>query len=372
MPCFPSCKTCSGDGTKENNNCITCKTNFEIIQFENNKNCYEKCDKYYYFDELNNYHCITTNKCPEKQKKFIPNKKKCIDECIKDDTYQYDYNDVCYDICPEYSIPKDYKCIISQPENTILNCSAEDLFLTKSCGTEISSSENKDQLIKNIQEDIVNRKIDELLDNITKTKEDLLVKENDTIYQITTTENQNNNKYKNTSSVKLGICEDRLKRIYGIGDNYTLIMFKIDYYSPGLLIPMVSYEVFHPINKSKLNLTLCKDVLVELNIPVTIDESNLFKHDPNSGYYTDECFPSTSENGTDILLNYRKNEYNDNNLALCQKNCNYTGYQTETKKALCDCQIKTKVNLISEIIEDKNNLLNSFSSTDDSSSNLVS
>ena len=371
--CHINCKNCSGEGTPENNNCIECKSNYELIKNPKNiNNCYQKCNTFYYFDELNNYQCTKDGQCPKKQQKLIPDKKKCIDECKNDDIYRYDYNNTCYKNCPKGTIPQNYICIIPQQENTFQNCSAQDLFITKSCGSGISSSENKDQIIKNIQEDIQNRRIDELLDNITKTKEDLTIKENDTIYQITTTENQNNNDYKNISSVKLGDCERRLKDIYGISQNISLIMFKIDYYSPGLLIPIVSYEIFHPENKSKLDLNHCKDILVELNIPVSIDEKNLFKHDPNSEYYTDKCFPSSSEDGIDILMNDRINEYSENNLSLCQNNCTFTGYETGTKKALCNCEIKTKINLISEIIEDKNKLSSyNFSSTDDSSSNIV-
>ena len=253
----------------------------------------------------------------------------------------------------------------------IINCGAKDLFIGKSCGTEISSPTNKDQLIYNIQNDIMNHKIDNLLDNITKTKEDLVIQEKDTIYQITTTENQNSNEYKNISTVNLGDCEDRLKDIYKIDKSLPLIIFKIDYYSPGLLIPVIGYEIFHPVNKSKLDLNYCKDILIELNIPVSIDEDNIFKHDPNSEYYQDECVPSTSENGTDIILNDRQNEFNNYNLSLCQNNCTFTGYDTETKKALCDCEVKTKINLISEIIEDKNILSSNFTSNDGSSSNVV-
>ena len=256
--------------------------------------------------------------------------------------------------------------------DSILNCRAEDFFSTKSCGgTVISSSSNKDQLIENIQNDIVNHKIDDLIDNITQTKKDLVVQEKDTIFQITTTENQNNNEYKNMSTVKLGDCEDRLKNIYGIDKNLSLIIFKIDYYSEGLLIPIVGYEIFHPVNKSKLDLNYCKDILIELNIPVSIDEDNLFKYDPNSEYYTDECVPSTSENGTDIIINDRQNEYNSNNLSLCQNNCTFTGYESNTKKALCDCEVKTKINYISEIIDDKNILSNNFTSSDSGSSNII-
>ena len=99
----------------------------------------------------------------------------------------------------------------------------------------------------------MNHKIDDLLDNIAKTKQDLVVKEEDTIFQITTTENQNRNKYNNISTVNIGDCENRLKDIYKIDKKLPLIIFKIDYYSPALLIPIIGNKTFHPVNKSKLD-----------------------------------------------------------------------------------------------------------------------
>ena len=260
--------------------------------------------------------------------------------------------------------------IIPKKKESNFNCSAEELFIKNSCGDEIKNTKNKDQLISSIQDDIINHRIDALLDNITQTKKDLLIQEEDTLYQITTTENQKNNEYKNYSTLNLGDCEDRLKEIYNIDKNLSLIIFKIDYYSPGLLIPIIGYEIFDPVNKSKLDLNYCKDILVELNIPVSIDEENIDKHDPNSEYYTDDCVPSKSENGTDMILNDRQNEYITNNYSLCQNNCTFSGYETGTKKALCNCEVKTKINLISEIIDDKNKLSSNFSSNEGSSSNL--
>ena len=378
--CHPNCKKCTVEGNSTNNNCDQCIDGLEFKNdFENNKNCYEICKYYYYYDELNDYHCTENEQCPKNQSKLILDKRKCIDECKNDNIYQYEYDDKCYKKCPTETIPNNNNICIKEiiksrnETESILDCSAEKLFLTKSCGTEITSNKNKDQLISNIEDDIINRRIDDLIDNITKTKQDLLVKENDTIYQITTSDNQKNNDYKNISSLNLGDCEDRLKQIYHIDPKLSLLIFKIDYYSEGLLIPIISYEVFDPVNKTKLDLNYCKDILVELNIPVSIDEDNLFKYDPNSEYYTDECIPSTSENGTDIIINDRQNEYVNNNLSLCQNNCTFTGYEQNTKKALCDCEVKTKINLISEIIDDKNKLSNDFNltNTTSSSSNIV-
>ena len=127
------------------------------------------------------------------------------------------------------------------------------------------------------------------------------------------------------------------------------------------------------MNKSKLDLKHCEDILIKLNIPVSIDEEKLYKYDPNSDFYKDDCFSYTTENGTDIILSDRKKEFSDNKLSLCENNCNYTGYDTDTKKSACDCNVKNKMDLISEIINDQNKLSNNFdpNGTSSSSSSVV-
>jgi hypothetical protein len=229
----------------------------------------------------------------------------------------------------------------------------------------------KDEIIQNIKEDLMNGNLDILLQGVTDgEKKDLIAQDNDLIYQITTTENQQNNTYNNISTINLGDCEQKLKDTYHINYSLPLIILKVDYYKPGLLIPVIGYEVYDPINKTQLKLDCCKDSLVKLNIPVSINEDNLFKYDPESDYYNDKCNSYTTENGTDILINDRQNEFNDNNLSLCENNCTFKGYDKYTKKALCECETKPKIGLISEIIKANDLLSNNFNTTDDTSSNI--
>ena len=122
----------------------------------------------------------------------------------------------------------------------------------------------------------------------------------------------------------------------------SLVILKIDKFQEALLIPIIDYEIYHPITKEKLDLNLCKNNSINLNIPVFIDENNLFKYDPKSDYYTDECFPYTTINGTDILLNDRQFEYNYYNMAVCENNCSFTNYDTNTKQVECECEVKNK------------------------------
>ena len=230
---------------------------------------------------------------------------------------------------------------------------------------------NNDKIIELIKYDLLNGNLNSLLENVTKLKQDLIVENNDIIFQITTTENQKNNNYSNISNINLGLCEDRLKTIYGIDKNLSLIILKIDYFMTGLLIPVIGYEIYHPINKSQLDLKYCEDILVKINIPVSINEDSLYKYDPNSEYYNDECYSYTTENGTDIILNDRQNEFINNNLSLCEENCSYNGYYTDTKKALCECHTKLKINSISEVISEINILSNDFNNKESNNINLA-
>ena len=222
--------------------------------------------------------------------------------------------------------------------------------------------EINDNIINNLKIFTLNN-LDSFASNIINgTKEDIIFEFNNITYQMTTTENQKNSNYSNLSTINLGECEEKLKDVYGISENLSLIILKIDYNVPFLLIPLIGYEIYHPINKSRLDLKYCNDSLIKINIPVTINENKIFIYDPNSDYYNDECYTYTTENGTDIILNDRKSEFNDKNLSLCEKNCTFKGYDSNTKKALCECEIKIDINTIQDILNEENILSNNFKS----------
>ena len=144
-------------------------------------------------------------------------------------------------------------------------------------------------MVDNIQINIEKHLLDPLISNVIGgEKKDLVIQNYDTIYQITSTYNQKNNKNNNISTIILGKCEQKLKKEYHIDENLPLIIFKMDYFKSDSLIPIIGYEIFHPENKSKLDLKYCKNEIVNFSIPVSINEDNLFKYDPNDEYYTDQ------------------------------------------------------------------------------------
>jgi hypothetical protein len=218
-------------------------------------------------------------------------------------------------------------------------------------------------------DDIINGNLNSLLDDIIEgEKNDLIIAQEDVSFQVTTTENQKNNEYNNISTIHLGNCETILKNIYGIPPDSSLIILKVDYFMEEFKFPVIGYEVFDPVNKTKLNLTYCDNETVNYNIPIDISEEDLEKYNASSDYYNEECSVYTTEDGTDIIILDRKKEFNDNNFYLCENDCNYTDYNSSSKKSVCMCDVKSKIYSISELINNKDSLSQSFNVNDSSTS----
>ena len=269
--------------------------------------------------------------------------------------YKYSYENNCYESCPEgtYTDKSIYICEFCDAKN----------FFSNLCNINFKKNIKKENIIKNIIKEIKNGSLDNLISNMLKNKQDLIIKNNDTVYQISTLSNQisNSKENNNISSINFGKCEKILKTRYNIGENEELILFKIEYYLVGLNIPIIEYQVFsNDENKITLNLDYCKDINVDYYIPVNIDENNIYKYNSSSEYYNDNCFPYSTENGIDLTLYDRKNDYNSKNLSLCENNCLFKEYNSDSKIVRCECPIKTEFKVISDIIIDQDSFLNNF------------
>ena len=318
-----------------------------------------------------------------KRKKFINDKNICVNDCKEDIDYFYEYNNNCFNICPAgthllYYI--EYLCIIDCPENLPFEknnecldyCSGFDFF-NKICRISNHTIQAKEYIINNIINEITNNLLDNLINNLNEENSDIIIKDKNEIYQLTTSFNQKNNLYNDISTINLEECEKILKEKYFINNEQNLIIYKMEYTIKDFLIPIIEYAVFHPITKRILDLNYCKDIRMNINIPVTIEEENLNKHNPFSEYYNDECYPNISEckaNNKD-LLNKRKSDFNNKYFSLCESNCKYNGYDKNTSKVSCECGVKTKFSLFSEILNLKNKLLYNFIIFNDELTELI-
>ena len=225
------------------------------------------------------------------------------------------------------------------------NCSLEDL-VENSCS-------NLNYTNGDIKEKIDNELL--LNFNISSNQNIEIKGENNTVFQLTTTDYElnrfngymlNNN---GLSVIDLGNCETLLKIHYKINNDSSLIIKKYEQ----LTISAernVQYEVYHPITKEKLNLSVCDSETIDLYIPVQLNEQllELYEDLKSNGYdlfniqdpfYNDLCSPYKSENGTDVLLSDRKNDYYNNNYTTCQQNCEYSSFNSEYKFLKCECKV---------------------------------
>jgi len=307
--CYKTCQTCSYYGNHINHYCETCSMHYPYNKFNNYNNCYA-----FISNETN----ILTN------------------EDISTEVNRDNTQNISFEI-------QDSLSEITQ--NIANECEVIELFNKECSYSEFYSKENKD-LFKEIKKSFEEHFLDELLDNLIKTKEDLILEEKNILYQITTSNNQNNKIYYNLSTVKLGRCEQILKDKNNLNENESLIIFKIEYQIEGYKMPLIDYEVYNPRTKNKINLNLCKDEQIDITYPATIDENELFKYDPESEFYNDICYTYTTIDKTDIILNDRRKEFLDDNLTLCENNCKFNGYNSELHLVNCKCNIKEDLLLI--------------------------
>ena len=84
----------------------------------------------------------------------------------------------------------------------------------------------------------------------------------------------NEEKQLNTSVIDLGECVDLLKSAYNLDNKTDLIILKYENIVINTSEKSVQYEVFAPNITEKLNLSICTEtsVSIEIYVPVQLDE----------------------------------------------------------------------------------------------------
>ena len=373
--CYSSCETCEKSGNITEHNCKECKFGYNYeIHFGIYKNCYTNCTFYHYYDSGKSY-CTKSNECENYFDKLIENKSECVSNCSEDGQYKYEFRKYCYEKCPPNStlrkkvteieafpLDKNYFCkpiCYEEAPFEILNTQEcvkyYDIkkLIDKSCILNYQNKKKENQTKDDIKEKIKANNI--IINNIESgfTSEEFNTLElengNNEVFQfeemtisLTTTQNQKKDKdNRNITTIDFQNCEKILRDKYSIPDNKMLFMVKIDVIQEGMKIPKIEYNIYCQLNGSKmvkLDLSYCSNIKIDISIPIEITES-LDKLNSSSSYYNDICYTTTSDSGTDIILNDRKTEYVEGNKTVCQENCIFSDYDESNQKAICSCDV---------------------------------
>ena len=273
----------------------------------------------------------------KKRKKIINGTRDtCFDSCIRTKSI-YEYEGKCYKECPNGTISNN-NMICEIIDNSVENIT-ENLFIEstteKIMETELKTEVNHiENLINNFISEANNITREEMVDNLINAIESGSFKE----YLL--------------KSNKTEIIAETNNEIYQINLTEELIIFKIAHLMPELKTQLLEYSFFS-IEGNQLNMDSCNNLTIKYDVPVDINESELYKYDPNSDFYNDICNQYTSDTGTDMSNYDRKNEFNDKNMALCENNCEFIEYKKEIKKVVCDCKIKNSFNNFDKLEKDE-------------------
>ena len=301
--CYKTCKTCFEEGDEFDNKCIECKSEFS---FKYKNNCNRICNYYYYINQFDDYHCTRTEKCTDEFNKLIKSKKRCVEDCKIDDTLKYEFRFECYEECPEESIPSEndeFLCRSDCPEDRpyeivktqecVENCNTSQILryqcVLNNKNAEIND-EFKDIFINDLLQSYLAGQMDETIEQehngVTYSDENVRL-------QIVNYEYQKNTD-DNTTNIILGECEKKIREYYQIPDDESLVIFKVEKFEEGIKIPIVEYKLYSGKERKNLDLGICEGIKIELVVPVSINEDELYKYDLKSDYYNDICFGYTT------------------------------------------------------------------------------
>ena len=283
---------------------------------------------------------------PEQFSKLIKEKRKFIDVCKKDDLYKYEYNNICYEECPKGTINNEtnnicfnetyipyinetYITYINETHIPYLNEThisylneTHIIYLNETniiYFKEINNSYYKETIIKSTINHIEENNYPEISNiilpfssiiNLEETNE-----EDSINYHITSTQEQITTlknfpvDINNLTYIDRNDCEEVLKEEYKINENDSLVVLIKEKETDLISEKNISFEVYEPYNRTKLNLSLCIGIDINIYIKSELKEETkkLFNELRNLGYnmfnindpfYQDICSPYTTEDKT--------------------------------------------------------------------------
>lgn len=217
------------------------------------------------------------------------------------------------------------------------------------CSVIFLNDEERIEFIEKIIKEIKSKEIINLLKEVTNENNILLGYEGKNLYQLYTIDNQMS--LENNTIIDFGNCEQELK---SVEPNKKLIIFKVERFYEGYKIPIINYKVFIEDSFDELDVNVCEEMPNHIT-PVLINENELYKYDIFNDYYNNLCSIYSSDNNIDITFYDRKIIYNEKHLALCEYNCIFIEYNSNTSKVKCSCpQKEIRSQKISTIIAEKN------------------
>ena len=261
-------------------------------------------------------------KCIKPNDRIIASTGECISSCKDHPILKYEYNKECVAECPYNTGDINGYCIE---------------------GIEMTSID--DNTIK------INTPLEELAKIYLENIEDF-AKYGKTIVgdtyslEIYSTDSPIQNEY--TSSMDFSSCEDMIRNsVSELSSNEPIYIVKIDQDSNDI-IKDVSFQAFSGSNK-EIDPSIYEGATMSISYPIneevfdlsngeTMAEKGVDVFNATDPFFSDICYPYSTDNGTDMILKDRRNDIYQN-VSFCDSNCVYKGINYTTRKVECDCTV---------------------------------
>ena len=367
------CEKCRKYGLSNNNQlCISCLQDYRYFNDkEFNSNCVPNG---YFYDDSSN----TLSQCTEGNSKFYINLTDHRRICFKKSLScpdEYPFLNETNNECLNYTLPTTITTTIPKIPTTIITTLPKEPTTNPEIPTTIITTipttetiypfictyneflNEKCSFKNKSNTDIYNLIKKEIIPSYPPNGESIVIPGIDNyVFQVTNNINELStingsliNGY-NLSMIDLAKCEDALRESNGIDNDIPLNFLKFERLSNLSIEKNIQYEIYALNSSEKLNLSVCKDIPVDIYIPIKLSADTKIKYEDlksqgydlfnkSSSFYTDICTPYNSPNGTDVSLSTRNSEFYNSTETSCQENCNYGDFSSDTSFLKCVCSV---------------------------------
>ena len=219
---------------------------------------------------------------------------------------------------------------------------------------ELDKDEEKYLFKMNTIEMLKNGSLNVLVNIIEENQTDIILKTDSDIYEIMNiSENHFNENITNINYTEcLYYFESQDGPLNSNGNFY--FVFQVEHYLPSYRIPVIEHVLFSK-NGNEITRRECVNKPLYYYIEVeNIDKEHLYLYNQSSDYYNDECAIYKSKNDIDLTLFSRRDIYNKSFLSLCEKDCEFMGYDSSLSRVVCKCNSENKIFSVSNL---KSNLI---------------
>ena len=356
--CHSLCKTCFAEGTNRENNCLSCIDTENRILNPYLFNCEKKCEGSFHYSEetkkivcddgcpKDNYIDEETGECISKCDKLIDSNY-CVNECPEGKT---EFNGYCLlnVVIPTVVVTK----TITIPIENIPISSNSDISENKEKEENKERDENKDnnkelmESINKIQMNITNININDFSYNLVTKNGNISLCE----FYIT---NSRINCGNSENILDLEECSEKISKYYPLDSKFYFMQVDLnekekEAENQKSFSSQIKYKIYRT-NGDEVDINeICKNTSIKIEKSLKINnksnkeeiikllEEGVNVFDINDPFFNDICYPYQDENGNDIPLQSRKEDFYQD-TAICIKGCEYSGIDKNTSKVMCNC-----------------------------------